>query len=64
MDLQHLESWGAKEPAVDTIVQIWPIASAIVLVVAVMIAWRAEITVRVKMLEEKVQTLFDLLNRK
>jgi len=49
---------------VDTIVQIWPIASAIVLVVAVMIAWRAEITVRVKMLEEKVQTLFDLLNRK
>jgi len=49
---------------VENLVQIWPILSGIVLVVALMIAWRAEITVRVKVLEEKVQALFDLLNRK
>ncbi len=48
----------------ENLVQIWPILSGIVLVVALMIAWRAEITVRVKVLEEKVQALFDLLNRK
>ena len=46
----------------ENLVQIWPIVSGIVFVVALMIAWRAEITVRVKVLEEKVQSLFDLLN--
>ena len=64
MDIGDYSGWAEKEPAVETVVQIWPIASAIVLVVAVMIAWRAEITVRVKVLEEKVQALFDLLNKR
>ena len=64
MDIGDYSGWAEKEPVVETVVQIWPIASAIVLVVAVMIAWRAEITVRVKVLEEKVQALFDLLNKR
>jgi len=64
MDIGDYSGWAEKEPAVENLVQIWPILSGIVLVVALMIAWRAEITVRVKVLEEKVQALFDLLNRK
>jgi len=64
MDIRLYEGWQEQEPAVENLVQIWPILSGIVLVVALMIAWRAEITVRVKVLEEKVQALFDLLNRK
>ena len=64
MDLQHLENWSEGKPAVDTVVQIWPVISGVVFVIALMIAWRAEITVRVKVLEEKVQALFDLLNKR
>tara|TARA_S200002703_G_scaffold119704_3_gene105472 strand:+ start:933 stop:1130 length:198 start_codon:yes stop_codon:yes gene_type:complete len=62
MDIGDYSGWAEKEPAVENLVQIWPIVSGIVFVVALMIAWRAEITVRVKVLEEKVQSLFDLLN--
>jgi hypothetical protein len=64
MDIGDYSGWSEKEPAVENLVQIWPILSGIVLVVALMIAWRAEITVRVKVLEEKVQSLFELLNRR
>jgi|OM-RGC.v1.035771543 hypothetical protein len=64
MDIGDYSGWAEKEPAVENLVQIWPILSGIVLVVALMIAWRAEITVRVKVLEEKVQSLFELLNRR
>jgi hypothetical protein len=64
MDIGDYSGWAEKEPAVENLVQIWPIVSGVVFVVALMIAWRAEISVRVKMLEEKVHTLFELLNRK
>jgi hypothetical protein len=64
MDIGDYSGWAEKEPAVENLVQIWPILSGIALVVALMIAWRAEITVRVKVLEEKVQSLFELLNRR
>lgn len=64
MDIGDYSGWAGKEPAVESLVQVWPILSGIALVVALMIAWRAEITVRVKVLEEKVQALFELLNRK
>lgn len=64
MDIGDYSGWAEKEPAMESLVQVWPILSGIVLVVALMIAWRAEITVRVKVLEEKVQSLFELLNRR
>ena len=46
------------------IVAIWPIISGVVVVAAVAVAFRAEILVRVKNLEDKVKTLFDLFNNK
>ena len=46
------------------VVDIWPIISGVIAVGAVAIAFRAEILVRVKVLEEKVQTLFELFNKK
>jgi len=46
------------------VVDIWPILSGVIAVAAVGIAFRAEILVRVKVLEDKVQTLFELFNRK
>ena len=64
MDIGDYSGWAEKEPAVETVVQIWPVISGVVFVIALMIAWRAEITVRVKVLEEKVQALFDLLNKR
>lgn len=41
----------------------WPVISGIIAVAAIGVAFRAEITVRVKILEEKVKTLFDLINK-
>lgn len=64
MDIGDYSGWAEKDAAVDTVVQIWPVISGVVFVIALMIAWRAEITVRVKVLEEKVQALFDLLNKR
>lgn len=64
MDIGDYSGWAEKGPEMESLVQVWPILSGIVLVVALMIAWRAEITVRVKVLEEKVQSLFELLNRR
>ena len=64
MDLQHLENWSEGKPAVETVVQIWPVISGVALIAAILIAWRSEITVRVRVLEEKVSTLFEILNRK
>lgn len=42
----------------------WPVISGLIAVAAVGVAFRAEINVRVKVLEEKVKAIFDLLNRK
>lgn len=64
MDIGDYSGWAEKDAAVETVVQIWPVISGGVFVIALMIAWRAEITVRVKVLEEKVQALFDLLNKR
>lgn len=46
------------------LLDLWPIAAGIVGVGAGAIAFRAEILVRVKVLEQKVSALFDLINRK
>jgi|TARA_R100001244_G_scaffold119648_1_gene89257 uncharacterized membrane protein len=46
------------------VVDIWPILSGVIAVAAVGVAFRAEILVRVKVLEDKVQVLFELYNKK
>ena len=48
----------------EQVVDIWPILSGVIMVAAVAIAIRAEILVRVKVLEDKVQTLFELFNKR
>jgi hypothetical protein len=48
----------------EQIVEIWPVLSGVVVVAAVAVAFRAEILVRVKNLEDKVKTLFELFNNK
>ena len=48
----------------EQVVYIWPIISGVIAVGAVAIAFRAEILVRVKVLEDKVQTLFELFNKR
>jgi uncharacterized membrane protein len=42
----------------------WPVISGLIAVAAIGVAFRAEINVRVRVLEEKVKALFDILNRK
>ena len=46
------------------VVDIWPILSGVIAVAAVGVDFRAEILVRVKVLEDKVQVLFELYNKK
>ena len=48
----------------EQVVEIWPILSGVIAIGAVAIAFRAEILVRVKVLEDKVQTLFELFNKR
>ena len=48
----------------EQVVDVWPIISGVIAIAAVAIAFRAEILVRVKVLEEKVQTLFELFNKR
>ena len=45
-----------------TFVDLWPIISGFIAVGAIAIAFRAEVLVRIKVLEEKVATVFNLLN--
>jgi uncharacterized membrane protein len=47
----------------QAVIDWWPIVSGIIAVAAIAVAFRAEILVRVKVLEEKVAALFDILNR-
>jgi len=47
----------------NQVVDLWPIISGVVVVGAIAIAFRAEILIRVKVLEEKVRTLFELVNQ-
>jgi len=53
----------AKEAVMDSLTELWPVLSGVIAVAAVAVAFRAEISVRVKVLEEKVSTLFELINR-
>ena len=46
------------------VIDTWGIISGAIAVDATAVAFRAEILVRVRVLEEKVQTLFELFNRK
>ena len=48
----------------EQVIDIWPILSGVIAIGAVAIAFRAEILVRVKVLEDKVQTLFELFNKR
>jgi len=48
---------------VESFMDFWPVLSGIIAVAAIGVAFRAEITVRVKILEDKVKTLFDLINK-
>ena len=64
MDIGDYSGWAEKEPAMETVVQIWPVISGVVFIAAILIAWRSEISVRVRVLEEKVSSLFELINRK
>jgi hypothetical protein len=48
----------------EQVTDVWPIISGVIVVAAIGVAFRAEITVRVRILEEKVQTLFELFNKK
>ena len=45
------------------VIDAWGIFSGAIAVGAIAVAFRAEILVRVRILEEKVQTLFELFNR-
>jgi uncharacterized membrane protein len=47
----------------ESFMDFWPVISGIIAVAAIGVAFRAEITVRVKILEDKVKTLFDLINK-
>ena len=46
------------------VIDAWGIILGAIAVGAIAVAFRAEQLVRVRVLEEKVQTLFELLNRK
>tara|TARA_R110000824_G_scaffold32931_1_gene106156 strand:- start:255 stop:404 length:150 start_codon:yes stop_codon:yes gene_type:complete len=48
----------------EQVIDIWPIISGVIAIAAVAVAFRAEILVRVRVLEEKVATLFELFNKK
>jgi uncharacterized membrane protein len=48
----------------NSFMDFWPVISGLIAVAAVGVAFRAEINVRVRVLEEKVKAIFDLLNRK
>ena len=48
----------------EQVVDLWPSISGVFVVAAVGVAFRAEILVRVKVLEDKVQTLFELFNKR
>jgi len=47
----------------ESFMDFWPVISGLIAVAAIGVAFRAEITVRVKVLEDKVKTLFDMINR-
>jgi len=47
----------------ESFMDFWPVISGLIAVAAIGVAFRAEITVRVKILEEKVKTIFEILNK-
>ena len=45
-------------------IQLWPIISALGILAAMLISFRSETLLRLKHLEEKIKTLFELWNGK
>lgn len=45
-----------------TFVELWPIISGFIAIGAVAIAFRAEVLVRIKVLEDKIVTVFQFFN--
>jgi hypothetical protein len=49
---------------VSQFVELWPIISALGILAAMLISFRSETLLRLKHLEEKIRTLFELWNGK
>jgi hypothetical protein len=47
----------------QTLVELWPIISALAILAAGLISFRSEVLLRLKFLEEKIKTVFDLINK-
>jgi|TARA_R110000796_G_scaffold100758_2_gene209464 hypothetical protein len=46
----------------NDVVELWPIISGIVMIAAIGVAFRSEVNVRIKVLEDKITVLFNLFN--
>jgi len=47
---------------VNEVINLWPIISGVLVVGALAIAFRAEVLVKIEVLQEKVKTLFEMVN--
>jgi len=52
-----------QSQAMNDFMDFWPVLSGLIAVGALAIAFKAEISVRVSVLEEKIKTLFELINK-
>lgn len=48
----------------QSLLELWPIISAVAILAAGLISFRSEVLLRLKFLEEKIKTVFELINRK
>ena len=48
----------------ESIVELWPIISAVGVLAALLISFRSETLLRLKFLEQKIATLYELWNSK
>tara|TARA_R110000796_G_scaffold154187_1_gene270807 strand:- start:1208 stop:1363 length:156 start_codon:yes stop_codon:yes gene_type:complete len=48
----------------QSLLELWPIISALGILAAGLISFRSEVLLRLKFLEEKIRTVFELLNKK
>jgi len=46
------------------ILELWPIISAVALLFAMIISFKSETLIRLRHIEEKIRTLFELWNKK
>jgi len=47
----------------NTFLDFWPVLSGLIAIAAIGVAFRAEVLVRLKVIEEKVAVLFELFNK-